>query len=377
MATTLLDQPERIQLAVPDPQPKPMEPAQPSLYRFAFTGNAREYFGIWIVNILLSVITLGIYSPWATVRARSYFYGNTILDGAAFGYHARPTQILKGRLIAIGVFCAYVLIVAFYPWLDLLWSLVILPAAVPWIVVRALRFRRRVSSHRNIRFGFAGTMREAFEIYIVLPIGAVLTAGLLHPHAIYRRRRYLVEHSRFGQTEFRFDGRSSGFYKPYAWVVATPIALIGLVVGLVHALDLHHSLRFLLLLEQLEEGAAEVGGSVVWMAVLAAGILLAYTYLSARIENYAWSHTRLGADRFAMDLEFGRLLWIYLTNVLAISVTVGLMIPWAQVRLARYRLSRLFLESVAEPDGHMADGPAPGSATGEELGDTFDVDIGL
>ena len=33
-----------------------------------FRGNGYEYFRIWIVNILLTIMTLGIYSAWAKVR---------------------------------------------------------------------------------------------------------------------------------------------------------------------------------------------------------------------------------------------------------------------------------------------------------------------
>ena len=44
-----------------------------SIEPFRFTGTAREYFGIWIVNILLTIVTLGIYSAWAKVRRMRYF----------------------------------------------------------------------------------------------------------------------------------------------------------------------------------------------------------------------------------------------------------------------------------------------------------------
>ncbi|POF47043.1 DUF898 family protein, partial [Vibrio vulnificus] len=62
-----------------------------------FKGQGGEFFGIWIVNILLSVITLGIYSAWAKVRTKRYFYGNTFIAGDNFEYHAQPMQLLKGR----------------------------------------------------------------------------------------------------------------------------------------------------------------------------------------------------------------------------------------------------------------------------------------
>ena len=59
------------------------------LHEFSFTGNAKEYFGIWIVNLLLSIITIGIYTAWAKVRRQRYFYGNTWMDGHNFEYHAK------------------------------------------------------------------------------------------------------------------------------------------------------------------------------------------------------------------------------------------------------------------------------------------------
>lgn len=48
--------------------------------RFSFTGTGSEYFRIWIVNLLLSIVTLGIYSAWAKVRRMKYFYRNTRLN---------------------------------------------------------------------------------------------------------------------------------------------------------------------------------------------------------------------------------------------------------------------------------------------------------
>ena len=46
-----------------------------------FDGKAMEYFGIWIANIVLNVVTLGIFSAWAKVRKLRYFYNNTKILG--------------------------------------------------------------------------------------------------------------------------------------------------------------------------------------------------------------------------------------------------------------------------------------------------------
>ena len=56
---------------------------QRSITPFEFHGNGADYFRIWIVNLLFSILTLGIYSAWAKVRTKKYFYGNTELAGIA------------------------------------------------------------------------------------------------------------------------------------------------------------------------------------------------------------------------------------------------------------------------------------------------------
>ena len=65
-----------------------------------FHGTGKEFFSIWIVNLLLTIVTLGIYSAWAKVRTNRYLYGNLEIDGHRFAYLAEPLQILKGRIIS-------------------------------------------------------------------------------------------------------------------------------------------------------------------------------------------------------------------------------------------------------------------------------------
>ena len=86
-------------VAVP-PTPKPP-------VRISFEADGAEYFRIWITNIALTVVTLGIYSAWAKVRRQQYFYRTTRLDGSSFDYHGQPLAILKGRLVGFALFSTY------------------------------------------------------------------------------------------------------------------------------------------------------------------------------------------------------------------------------------------------------------------------------
>ncbi|HZR68833.1 MAG TPA: DUF898 family protein, partial [Burkholderiales bacterium] len=80
-----------------------------------FTASASEYFRIWVVNLLFTLLTAGIYSAWAKVRKKRYFYGSTKFDGATFDYFASPRAILNGRIIAFAVFVVYALAGDLYP----------------------------------------------------------------------------------------------------------------------------------------------------------------------------------------------------------------------------------------------------------------------
>ena len=161
-------------------------PSSPPLteHPFNFSGSGNEYFRIWIVNLLLSVLTLGIYSAWAKVRTTRYLYGNTHVAGDSFEYHAQPLAILKGRIIAVTLLAAYVLSTQFVPLASTVLA-VLVAFAAPWFVVRALRFRAVMSSWRNVRFNFVGETGAAYGIYLFAPLLGVITLGLAMPYVWY------------------------------------------------------------------------------------------------------------------------------------------------------------------------------------------------
>src|SRR2546425_1442535 len=154
-----------------------------------FTGRAGEYFRIWIVNICLSIVTLGIYSAWAKVRRKRYFYGNTLLEDAAFEYLADPKAILKGRIVVVAAFAVYSLAGHINPLAGPLLGLVLL-GFLPWLIVRALRFNAVNSAHRNVRFGFRAGYGETARLLILPVILVPLTLGLLYPYYAYRKKRF-------------------------------------------------------------------------------------------------------------------------------------------------------------------------------------------
>ncbi|MGI9280038.1 MAG: YjgN family protein [Endozoicomonas sp.] len=166
-------------------------PRQEVHHHFEFTGKAGEFFRIWIVNVLLTVVTLGIYSAWAKVRTRRYFYGSTWVAGSSFSYLADPITILKGRLIGLGLLVAFSLANQFFPLISLLLMPLII-FVLPFIINKSLSFNARVSAWRNVRFKFQGSYWQTFLHFILLPIVTLVSLGLAFPWVYKKQKDYLV-----------------------------------------------------------------------------------------------------------------------------------------------------------------------------------------
>jgi uncharacterized membrane protein YjgN (DUF898 family) len=338
----------------------------PAPERAVFTGSGSEYFRIWIVNLLLTIATLGIYSAWAKVRREQYFHSNTRLAGANFGYHASPKAILRGRLIAVAALVAFQVAGALSVFASLA-LFTLLFVATPSLIVRALRFRLHNASHRGIRFRFHGTPREAARYYIGLPLLAVVSFGLLFPFVVQRQAQFRVTRAAFGTSRFAFSTPDGAYYR--AFIVAS---LLGAVVfGIAMAL----AIPFV----EPQTDPSQPNLSAIFAAfggyVLA--LVIAGPYLQVHLQNLLWNGVSLGPHRFASDQRFGSFFALQLGNTLATLATLGLFRPFAVVRVARYRAEHLTLVPGASLDAVLADAASGVSATGEEVAELFEFDVGF
>ena len=310
-----------------------------------FTGQAGEYFRIWIVNLCLSVLTLGIYSAWAKVRRKRYFYGCTLLEGAAFEYLGSPVAILKGRVIVVLAFIAYALLKEFH-WLIGIALFFAVATALPWVIQRALQFNARNSTHRNVRFGFRGTKMEVFTILLIGALLVPVTLGAGYPFYLAMKRRIFVANSSYGNQSFSFSATVGDYY--FA-AMKLSLAFLGFLVG-----------------------------SLITFGI---GLLPLYLLLRAYAETafarVAWRNTHLGSIRFDCGWTTGGLFGLYFLNTLGIIVSFGLLVPWAAVRTARYKLERITLQSADGLGAFLASAQDSVGAVGDEAGELLGFDFGL
>ena len=359
--------------APPPPPPVPHWPArvQPMPlveHEFEFSGRGDEYFRIWIVNLALTILSLGIFSAWAKVRTERYFYGNTKLVGVPFEYLAKPLPILLGRIIAVVLFSAYVLAGQFSIGLQLGLALLVAVLA-PWLLVRGLMFRARYSSWRGLSFRFVPDYGESYIRFFVLFLPLLASFGLLYPWVKGKQKEFIVDHHRYGTQVFRFLARPGQFYPPYliawsvifAWMFGGAM-LFGFGVALLSAGSTSPPPQW-----------------IIWAFVVAiyAGYFVVLAFRAAAIANLVYNNTEVGGRRFQSRLKGGRLLWIYASNTVLILVSAGLLIPWAMVRLAQYRASCLSLLARDDFNGIEVRQGQGIDAIAAEVDGLFDIDIGL
>ncbi len=331
-----------------------------------FTGSASEYFRIWIVNLFFTLITFGIYSAWAKVRKKCYFYGSKRLDGDSFDYFGNPKTILAGRFVAVIVLLVYAFTIEIYPMSQFAFIGAFL-LLLPWLVVRALTFNARNSAYRGVRFDFLATSRQALPVFLGMPLLVGISAGTAYSWFVARSKTFVVSHHTLGTTRFGCELRGRDFFKTYflsGLMLLVLVIPIGVLMG-VYApkLDLPAGIEWL----------AFVGPLI----LMYASYLAVYAYVQARTINLQWNGTEGPGLQFASTLQARKLMRIYFGNIVAIAATAGLLIPWAVVRTLRYRLESFSVTAQGE-EIFAANPDLEGvGATGQEFGDIFNLDLGL
>ncbi len=331
--------------------------------RFKFTGNAREYFRIWIVNTLLTIVTLGVYSAWARVRTKQYFYRHTRLNGSSFDYLGDPRVILKGHIIAAAI-GGVLLATQYYSRPLYLAAAAVLALLLPWLMLKAWAFNAHNSTYRNIRFAFTAKVGESYREYLKVLLWLVLTCGAAQPYARWRLTKFALSRFRYGNVQPSWSTRPGEYFKTY---------LLGL--GLV--LPLYAVLLYAIVRTMKHE--ADLSSWRLWVATALFNLVLLvpFSFVKARLTNHLLGGIGFNQHRLISKQKGLALLRLYAVNLLAITLSAGLLIPWAMVRLARYRAESLRLLA-AGPLFVRAGAQKEPTAVAEGFVDVggFDVDFG-
>ena len=195
------------------------ENTQPSVtnYSLNFHGKGGEYFSIVIVNWLLTVITLGLYYPWAKARQLQYLYGATELEGDRFTFHGTGKEMFKGFIKAILIFAIiyggfFALAAAEMPILAVVYLYAGLIALIPLAIHGSYRYRMSRTSWRGIRFGYRGQKTELILNMAKWLFLTLITFGIYGAWMEMNMRKYVLENVRMGNARFLYKGEGLDYF---------------------------------------------------------------------------------------------------------------------------------------------------------------------
>lgn len=308
--------------------------------RPTFHGSGGTLFGIHIVNVLLTLVTLGVYYFWAKTRVRRYTFGQAEFHGDRFAYHGTGKELLLGFLKAFLVFFLPVIalsvvrdVLAVDPIVKRVAAFLVsllLFVFIPVAMVGARRYRLSRTSWRGIRFSFRGTAREFIGIFLKGTLLMGLTLGLYYPFFVTRRQAFMVSHSYFGSERFSFNGRGRELFGGFLLAIVLTLPTLG----------------------------------------------LCWVWFVARKRRFFWRHTRFGAARFRSTVRGGALLWLYLVNAVLLVATLGLAWSWVRVRNIRFTFRYLDLQGPLDLERVRQESQFA-STTGEGLAGFLDTGFDL
>jgi uncharacterized membrane protein YjgN (DUF898 family) len=320
-----------------DPAHDPDESPGSRTYGLEFGGSGLSLFLIALKNLLLTLVTLGIYMPWARVERRKYIWQNLAFHGQPLRFTGTGSELFVGYLKVGLAYLAFIAVPQglglIHPTLRIVSAVILtfaLLALLPVAIFGARRYLLSRTTHRGIRFGVTGSPKRFALSFYGNYLLTVVTLGLWAPVMSNRLHRIITEQSQFGSEPFRYTGEDGTIWK--LWMV-----------GLL-------------------------------LTVLTLGVY--FPWYQAKLLRYKMENTHFSGASGRSEVTGRDLFVIYLLLLFGTTLTVGLAAPW----IAVYTLDRISqkLSFVGQIDFHgITQRDTGGDAAAEGLADALDVAIGF
>ncbi len=294
-----------------------------------FRGDTIGYFKIWIINVLFSIVTLGIYSAWAKVRTNRYFYTNTFYKDKPFKYDANPISILIDRVLIVLLVGAFIYSFQFLQEPIITLSIVgVTILTIPWIITRAVKSNLRALTYKDINFICDIKTKELYRFFLTNTLLNIATVGLAYPYTLNKFNELIISNGHYDTEYFRYMGTNNGIYSNFFATLKQSLLLgIGLMlvgIGVLYALD---SMK--IVSENNEITILYITYAIIFLCLKA--------IYDATIQKFIWKNISLGKIKFRAKYNSKDLMWIYCSNILVLILSFGLLYPWTKVRVKKYK----------------------------------------
>ncbi|MCS2169388.1 DUF898 family protein [Scandinavium sp. TWS1a] len=350
-----------------------------SQHVFVFHGKAWPFFLICLGNLLLTIITLGIYLPWAYVKSRRYIYKNMELNGVHFDYHATGGAFLVSWLLVGLIFIVLTLVCESINLLFGFLPILLLWALMPLMMAKGLRYQAMMTRLNDVRFGFKCSVGKVMWTMLGLPlllgiavifflfgvnrtmgipestnggliqlavlgVLGLLSVGITNGFMYGKWMHLLGNHTRFGIHPFRID---ISLKRCMAICIAAMLILVPFAIVIVKLMAPFYSTLFKAMGQgemdpAISDAVAQeyIPQIIVSYVLYFIAIVLMSIFSKASLRNQFINGLRLGDSlTFRSSLTFVGLLMQILVLILATMCTFGLAYPWAKMCYMRYLAS--------------------------------------
>jgi uncharacterized membrane protein YjgN (DUF898 family) len=346
---------------------------------FSFTGDWKEFLPIALTNLLLTIVTLGIYRFWAKARERRYLWSRTHFIDDSFEWTGTGLEMLIGFVIVMAVLLPAVLFVQFGLEALLLRGEALLATVVAIVfyfgifylinvaMFRALRYRLSRTYWHGIRggsddggwhYGWSGIWRN---------LVGWIALGLLIPWAMTSLWNERWNKMSYGPYPFEANAEPVGLMGRWLLVYLAPAIGFVLVMDVFGGMMLQGAIGG----QQQPSGgwiAAFVG---VFVIVYLVFLLFSLAYYAAYYRHVA-AATRLGSLRFEFRARTMDWLMLILGNIGLVIVTLGIGLLFLSYRNWKFVIAHLGAEGEVDLEALTQSATAaPGEAEG--LADAFDI----
>lgn len=389
-----------------------------NILKIKFTAKGKDYFKIWITNLALTIITIGIYYPWAKARQQRYFWAHTIVADHALGFHGRAQSMFKGYAIAAFLSILYYGLSKISPEYGAA-MLIFLALIYPILFRASSRFLLLNTSWRGLRFKFKASVKQSYQylassilvscLITLIPIILVFVYGesiddfdnkinwttytpvflftlLLIifgvPIAYFYIKKFQRDFYSFANIQTRFNANAWGFFKVLLKTVAVSIlvsiffGIIGAVFGLFFGVFSFFSSDSF--------SKSNILGVLIYVLplILFLGYFLYFviinSYFNSRHFNFFWGNIVSNDLKMESDLKLKPLIILNSKNWILILLSLGLYYPFAKVASTRMQLESLSIFTTLDFNQLVSDASIEEENNlGQAMSDLFDFDFGF
>jgi uncharacterized membrane protein YjgN (DUF898 family) len=329
--------------------------------KLAYLGRVGETYRIWLLNIFLTIITIGIYSFWGKTRMRRYVAGHFVLGGDHFEYTGTGKELFIGFLKVFPFFIMLSVSAQFLPPAAVMGMYTLLLLFVPVIIYMAMRYRLNRTTWRGIRGRLTGSAFSFGGFALWRMFLNVITLGILIPASDIAMHSYMMNRAGFGNIRARYEGRAGGL------IVVNIITLVLVVVIVLAAGFLMTALL----------AAGDVGvGLLVVILLEVALIIMARSFYSAALQREKLRGLTLGPIRFKTTATGFDICRLRLGNILLLVFTLGLGFPVVIQRNMNFTAKHVIIGGDLN-GAEIMQAVQQNGAVGEGLDDLLGIDGGF